>query len=75
MKISAMTVVSLTTLVLLMVTIMVSMNMAFNWVFYLTVIGQGMVIWMVYQVLTDKYTTNKTFRHGYEDQSLTEDLE
>ena len=75
MKIPAMTVVVLTTLLLFVLTVLVSFDTPFHWVFYLTVLGQAMVIWMVYKVLTDDYSTKKTFRQGYEDRPLTEDLE
>jgi hypothetical protein len=53
-----------------MVTIMSAMNFPFSWVFYLTVIGQAFIILMVYKVLKDKYTTNKTFEHFYEDRPI-----
>jgi len=61
MKISAMSVVGFTTMVLVTVTIMVSMNFPFNWVFYMTIFGQALVVYMVYKVLTDDYETAKTF--------------
>jgi len=59
--------VGFTSLVLLTVTIMAAMNFPFNWVFYITVLGQGAVVYMVYKVLTDNYTTEKTFENFYED--------
>ena len=46
---------------------MCAMGFPFNWVFYLTVIGQILVVIMVYKVLTDNYTTTKTFEYFYED--------
>tara|TARA_Y100000780_G_C13354181_1_gene290204 strand:- start:25 stop:222 length:198 start_codon:yes stop_codon:yes gene_type:complete len=49
---------------------MSSLNVAFNWVFYLTVIGQLFIILMVYRVLTDNYTTDKTFEDFYEDNPI-----
>ncbi|WP_304145990.1 hypothetical protein [Mesoflavibacter zeaxanthinifaciens] len=61
---------AITTMLLVTVTIMVSMNMPFNWVFYLTCIGQVLVGVMVYKVLTDNYTTDKTFKHFYEDRPI-----
>ena len=70
MKISAMSVVGFTTMVLVTVTIMVSMNFPFNWVFYMTVFGQGLVVYMVYKVLTDDYETSKTFDDFYEDHPI-----
>ncbi len=49
---------------------MSAMSLPFNWVFYLTVLGQVMVVIMVYKVLTDNYTTDKTFDHFYEDRPI-----
>lgn len=62
--------VAITTLLLVTVTIMSVMNLPFNWVFYLTVIGQVFIVFMVYKVLTDDYTTDKTFEHFYEDKPI-----
>lgn len=70
MKISPFFYVGLTTFLLITITIMCAMNFPFNWVFYLTVFGQIMVVVMVYKVLTDNYTTDKTFEHFYEDRPI-----
>lgn len=70
MKTSAMFWVGVTTLVLFTVTIMAAMNFPFNWVFYVTVFGQLMIVYMVYKVLTDDYNTNKTFKDFYEDYPI-----
>ena len=70
MKISVMFYVALTTIMLLTVTIIVSMDMLFSWVFYLTCLEQLMVAVMVYKVLTDNYTTEKTFSDFYEDHPI-----
>lgn len=70
MKNSAMFWVAATTLVLVTVTIMAAMNFPFNWVFYVTVLGQVMMVYMVYRVLTDDYTTDKTFADFYEDNPI-----
>jgi hypothetical protein len=70
MKISAMSWVAITTFFLVILTIAASMNMAFNWIFYATVLGQGLVLLMVYKVLTDKYKTSKTFEDFYEDRPI-----
>ncbi len=67
MRTSAIFWVGATTMLLILVTIMVTMNFPFNWVFYVTVLGQIMIVYMVYRVLTDKYTTEKTFEDFYED--------
>lgn len=62
--------VAATTILLIMITIMATMGFPFNWVFYLTVIGQIMVVYMVYKVLTDNYQTEKTFEDFYEDHPI-----
>ena len=59
-----------TTILLLTVVIFASMDLPFHWVFYLTVIGQFFLIVMVYKVLTDNYTTDKTFEDYYEDRPM-----
>lgn len=69
-KISAMALVWITTLLLITLTIMVSMNLPFNWVFYMTVIGQVFVVVMVYKVLTDDFETEKTFEDFYQDYDV-----
>ena len=70
MKTSAMFWVGATTILLIIVTIMATMNFAFSWVFYLTVLGQVMIVYMVYKVLTDNYKTSKTFEDFYEDNPI-----
>ncbi len=70
MKTSAMFWVAATTIALITVTIMSSMNFPFNWVFYVTIIGQIMILYMVYRVLTEDYTTDKTFEDFYEDYPI-----
>lgn len=68
MRNSAILFLIITTLVLVSVTVMSSLNVAFPWVFYLTCIGQVLLIITVYKVLTDKYSTEKTFDDWYEDR-------
>lgn len=70
MKTSAMPLVILTTLVLVTVSTFASFNIPFNWVFYTTVFGQGLLIFTIYKVLTDDYTTDKTFDDFYEDHPI-----
>lgn len=67
MRISAIHWVLLTTIFLLLLTVGAVMGLAFNWVFYATVLGQALVVYMVYRVLTDNYRTDKTFEDFYED--------
>ena len=68
MKISAMQWLACTTLLLITVTIFSAMNLSFSWVFYLTILGQTMLVFTVYKVLKDDYKTDKTFRDFYEDR-------
>lgn len=70
MKIPVMFYVAITTFLLVILTIMVSMDLAFSWVFYTMCIGQIMVSVMVYKVLKDNYTTDKTFENFYEDRPI-----
>ncbi|GAA4799895.1 hypothetical protein [Litoribaculum gwangyangense] len=70
MKIPVMFYVAFTTILLVMLTIMVSMDMPFNWVFYVMCLGQLFVAIMVYKVLKDNYTTDKTFDNFYEDKPI-----
>lgn len=70
MKNTAIFQVAATTLVLFSLTIMAAMDFPFHWIFYITVIGQIMLISMVFKVLRDKYTTDKTFKDFYEDYPL-----
>lgn len=70
MKIPALFYVAFTTLLLITLTIMVAMDLSFNWLFYSMLIGQVMVAVMVYKVLRDHYTTKKTFEDLYEDAPL-----
>ena len=46
---------------------MVYFNINFPVIFYLTLIGQILLIYTVYKVLTDSYKTRKTFDDWYED--------
>ena len=65
-----MALVGITTLLLVTLVIMVSMDLPFNWVFYMTVLGQVFVVWMVYKVLKDDYQTDRTFDDFYEDYDV-----
>ena len=70
MKIPVMFYVAITTLLLVTLAIMVSMNLPFNIIFWMTSLGQILVIVMVYKVLRDNYTTEKTFDDFYEDHPI-----
>jgi len=70
MRISAMALLAITTLILLTVVIFSSLNLDFSWVFSLTVIGQVLLVYTVIRVLKDNYTTDKTFEDYYEDHPI-----
>ena len=70
MKLSAITYLVLTTFVLVTVAIFAAMDFPFGWVFYLTVLGQVLLIFSVFKVLRDSYTTDKTFKDFYEDHPI-----
>lgn len=70
MKVSTMGLVIATTMVLLLLTVMAALDFPFNWVFYVTVLGQALLIYMVYRVLVDDYKTDKTFEDFYEDHPI-----
>jgi uncharacterized membrane protein len=70
MKSSPFSYIAITTLLLITITIMCAMDFPFNWIFYLTVLGQILLVVMVYKVLTDDYTTDKTFENFYEDRPV-----
>lgn len=55
------------TVFLLVLTVLGFAKIGFSWMFVLTVIGQLLVVLMVYKVLRDHYTTDKTFEDFYED--------
>lgn len=68
MKLSAITYLAITTFILIIVSIMAAMDISFTWVFFVTLLGQGLLIYSVYKVLIDSYTTDKTFDDWYEDK-------
>ncbi|REE07948.1 hypothetical protein DFQ09_1097 [Winogradskyella pacifica] len=70
MKSSILPYLTITTLLLLAVTIMAGLNFSFHWVFYIALIGQLSLIVMVYKILKDKYSTDKTFDQFYEDHPI-----
>ena len=70
MKLPVMFWIILTTLLLITVVIFASLGFPYPIVFYLTIIGQVLLVVMVYKVLTDDYTTTKTFEDFYEDHPI-----
>ncbi|MGA9324573.1 MAG: hypothetical protein WBV11_00100 [Salegentibacter sp.] len=70
MKNIAIIFLGLTTLVLIAVTTMSTLTVAFPWIFYLTCLGQLLLLIAVYLLLRDNYTTEKTFDDWYEDHPI-----
>ena len=62
--------VAITTMILVLVTLMASMDFAFRWVFFLTIFGQTCLIIMVLQVLKADHHSEKTFDDFYEDHPI-----
>lgn len=70
MKLPVMFYVWFTTLLLITVVIFSAMGFPYPVVFFITIIGQFFLLLMVYRVLTDDYTTTKTFEDFYEDRPI-----
>ena len=68
MKTSVTQWITITTLILVTVTLFSTMNFNFSWVFFLVIFGQASLIIMVFKILKDNYTTDKTFEDFYEDR-------
>ena len=70
MNASPITYLVITSTILLTVTIFAALDFPFSWVFYLTVLGQVLLVLSVIKVLKDTYTTEKTFEDFYEDYPI-----
>ena len=70
MKLTPIAYLVATTFILVTVAIFAALGLAFNWIFYLTVLGQALLVFTVYKVLKDHYETNKTFEDYYEDHPI-----
>ncbi len=67
MNLSAISYLVITTFTLVTVSIFATMGFPFSWVFSLIVFGQVFLIFSVFKILKDNYTTTKTFEDFYED--------
>lgn len=67
MKYSAIFYITITTILLVAVATLVFYNASYNIVLFTVLAGQAWWILTVYKVLTDDYTTDKTFDDWYED--------
>lgn len=62
--------IGITTILLVAVAVLVFYNISFEAVFYTVLAGQAWWILTVYKVLSDDYTTDKTFNDWYEDNPI-----
>lgn len=65
--------IGISTVLLVILTIMCNIEVAYSWIFYVFLLGQASLILMVYKILKDKYTTSKTFEDFYEDRPISKD--
>ncbi|MBG44257.1 MAG: hypothetical protein CL530_09830 [Aequorivita sp.] len=70
MNFPAITYLVITTFILITVAVFAAMDFPFSWIFYLTVFGQVFLVYSVFKVLKDDYTTTKTFEDFYEDYPI-----
>lgn len=70
MKLTAHFYVIITTLLLATVAVMVFYNVPYDIVFYTVLVGQAWWVFTVYKVITDDYSTDKTFDDWYEDHPM-----
>lgn len=60
----------ITTILLVAVATLVYYNFSYNAVFYTVIVGQAWWLLTVYKVLSDTYSTEKTFEDWYEDHPI-----
>jgi ABC-type sulfate transport system permease component len=70
MKSFAIKLVWFVTIYLLIFTVLSQFNTPHALMYSLFIIGHGLVIFMVYKVLRDAFTTQKTFEDWYQDHSI-----
>lgn len=70
MKLSGITFLIITSVILITVALFAAMDFPFRWVFAITVVGEIFLVLSVIKVLKDKYTTRKTFKDFYEDHPI-----
>ena len=62
--------VIISSVILVAIAVMVFYNLSYPVVFYTVIFGQAFWLFTVYKVLTDKYSTEKTFDDWYEDHPM-----
>lgn len=70
MRLSVTFCIVVTTVFLVAVAVMVFYNVRFDVILFTVLAGQAWWIFTVYKVLTDKYSTSKTFDDWYEDHPI-----
>ncbi|MEZ7506663.1 hypothetical protein [Flavobacterium sp. Arc2] len=70
MKNFAIKIVWLTTLYVFIFAALCLLNIPIQVLTILLIIGYFLILFMVYKVLTDKYSATKTFKDWYEDQPM-----
>ena len=63
----------ITTVILVTLTVMSYYDLSYSLIFFITIGGQLVFIFAVFKILTDKYTTDKTFDDWYEDEPIEKD--
>ena len=62
--------IGITTILLVTIAVLVFYNFSLEAVFYTVLAGQAWWILTVYKVLSDDYTTDKSFNDWYEDNPI-----
>ncbi len=63
-------IIYLTTIAVVIYTLMTQMGVMFPLVFASLLVCQGLLLYMVYRILTDKYQTQRTFEDWYGDKDI-----
>lgn len=58
------------TVIVVLYTMLSTLDLAFGIIYLAFLIAQGLLIYMVYRILTDRYRTSKTFNDWYEDKKV-----
>lgn len=64
--------VLISSILLVAIAVMIFYNVSYPVVFFTVLTGQAFWLFTVYKVLTDNYTTEKTFEDWYEDHSMNQ---
>ncbi len=73
MKSKGILLLTIATILLVMLSIMAALDFQYVWIFCLTTFGQILLVFAVYHVLKDNYTTDKEFKDWYEDHPISSD--